>query len=195
MELALILLAVRLVVGVVSAALMLYVTYGFRHAVSWRTIKSTMTQPGRATPSDLMAIALAMFHVKGFVRLAWWDVGAILLGVWGVLPFGAAIYVSAVNIGLGVAAGLACLVTMYAQYRMIPAAERHAYSMWSAPRYPWANARKRSSLSRATSPEGDAMADLRHELVNAQTKLRALAREHLAGSELADDMANEALRR
>lgn len=158
--------AMRFGVGVIAIVLMAYVTYGFRHVVSHRTIFRTLWNIRDANASEILRVALTIFHIKSVIRLAVWDVVMVLLFWWSVVQGGGAIYVAVINTALALMAIAASLLTMASQHKLIPKDERDSYSMWSAPLYPWSKLQRRAALDNVTNPTERTKTGVRNEEAN-----------------------------
>ncbi len=84
----------------------------------------------RLTAGDWMRFAVAVFHIKGVVRIITYDV------VWLLLANPRAAWVAYWNISFCAMATLGSLAALWAMYLNIPDEERGDYSWLTAPWYP-----------------------------------------------------------
>ena len=199
------LLFVRLLIGTVEIAAMLWAGYGFRAALSCATMKRTWREVSRlflahalhalpdpltpawadeavrrdadVTPSERMGIAIMLLLAIIILRVTWWDFGAILLSHADLRgPVGASVTDSAVNITLGIVAIVASLFALWALHGNIPKGDADQYNLFTAPLYPWARIERSTLIRQAVAPEHDRRSRERHRIAQMAAAGQALAR-------------------
>ena len=182
----------------IVVAMLMWVTYGFRHGISPRMLWTSLVHWRRATASEMLRASVTTFHIKGVVRIAWWDIGTFAqMWLAGIAVTGS-LRVGFINLGFQALALLGAFQALSAQYKMIPEDEQHLYSIWTAPTYPWGKRMRAQqalerTATRAASPADDPLSEARHAEGNARATCEALARAVLSDSDRARAIARVVL--
>jgi hypothetical protein len=93
-------------------------------------------EEGKVTPGTLMRIGVLAFHIKGFARIAWWDLFRPVYGLATLGEYPRSVSASLFNIGFCLMAAIGSLFILAAFYRNIPKDKRGNYTLLTAPWYP-----------------------------------------------------------
>jgi hypothetical protein len=212
----------RMTVGSVAVVLMALVMWGFRHAISPVTILRTFPRVARllaahllhlvmrsrmpawalhvmaeddiVRPSEGMRISVTAFHLKTLIRIGWWDVWVLASALVMTGAANSSPRATIVNVGLGLLACVGSLFALWALHGTIPKGDRHLYSLFTAPFYPWAWLHRESALRRAGEPLDDPLSQCRHDLASSRSERNILARHILELDLDLSDPAQERLR-